>query len=188
MHQALEEFTKNKKMLPYEISNYACAGHESEHNCHYWNYDSFIGLGAGAVSFLRREEISDEAWKKIGIEAKEDLYGLRFTNPYSLNDYGECSSSFEKCIIEPISLSTAMGEFMMMGLRKRSGIRYSDFENKFGVIFPKRFMGLVQRAFENGLAIVNEEGCWLSKRGVMLSNEVMQEFIGDGVGDMILAS
>ncbi len=35
----------------YEISNFALPGFESKHNCKYWNFEEYIGFGAGAHSF-----------------------------------------------------------------------------------------------------------------------------------------
>jgi len=37
----------------YEISNYATAGQESQHNLTYWRGDEYIGLGVAAFGFLR---------------------------------------------------------------------------------------------------------------------------------------
>jgi oxygen-independent coproporphyrinogen-3 oxidase len=46
------ELTKNIcdefGLKQYEISNYAVPGFESQHNLAYWNYDEYLGIGAGA--------------------------------------------------------------------------------------------------------------------------------------------
>jgi oxygen-independent coproporphyrinogen-3 oxidase len=37
----------------YEISNFALPQFESRHNCKYWNFEEYIGFGAGAHSFYK---------------------------------------------------------------------------------------------------------------------------------------
>src|SRR5262249_30200928 len=66
----------------YEISNFARPGSESRHNLSYWNYRDYLGLGAGAVSFLRRSLIGDSKTKE-----GEENYGYRWTNPRLPKDY-----------------------------------------------------------------------------------------------------
>ncbi|MCX8122717.1 MAG: radical SAM family heme chaperone HemW [Spirochaetes bacterium] len=41
--------------LHYEISNFALPHFESRHNCKYWNFDEYIGLGSGAHSFYKNK-------------------------------------------------------------------------------------------------------------------------------------
>ncbi|MDH7554197.1 MAG: coproporphyrinogen-III oxidase family protein, partial [Spirochaetota bacterium] len=38
----------------YEISNFALPQFESRHNCKYWNFEEYIGFGAGAHSFYKQ--------------------------------------------------------------------------------------------------------------------------------------
>jgi putative oxygen-independent coproporphyrinogen III oxidase len=177
MRQEIENFAREKQMQAYEISNYAGVGHQSKHNCHYWEYEDYVGLGAGAVSFLRRERISAEAWAALGFSEDSSIYGLRLTNPRPLKSYEAHVATLEQVEVEPISMRMAMGEFMMMGLRKREGIRFADFEEKFAQSLPEDFYHVNQRAVGQGLVEVDELGCRLSEKGILLSNEVMQEFI-----------
>jgi oxygen-independent coproporphyrinogen III oxidase len=43
----------------YEISNYCKHGYECKHNQAYWNYDDYLGIGAGAVSTIQGERIEN---------------------------------------------------------------------------------------------------------------------------------
>lgn len=44
----------NSGYLHYEISNFALPQFESRHNCKYWNFEEYIGFGAGAHSFYKQ--------------------------------------------------------------------------------------------------------------------------------------
>ncbi len=177
MRDGLESFVSKKGMQPYEISNYAKPGHESQHNCAYWDYESFIGLGAGAVSFLRINEISEEALKQMGLKRSSSLFGVRLTNPYSLKDYLEGASLLSSVEVEFIDRETAKGEFMMMGLRKRKGIQFSHFQKKFEEPFPERFYSIIVKAVDRGWMEADAGGCCFTNEGILLSNEVMREFL-----------
>ena len=176
MRQRLERFALAKGMKAYEISNYAVAGAESRHNLHYWNYDSFVGLGSGAVSFLKVSELAPDFRRNLKVEIGADTFALRLTNPRSLAEYQSSAASWEKVEVEPVTKSQAQSEFMMMGLRKRQGIAYVDFESHFEESFPKDFAALVERARERGWVEATPEACRFTETGMALSNEFLQEF------------
>jgi oxygen-independent coproporphyrinogen-3 oxidase len=177
MQRGIADFAKEHFLRPYEISNYAFRGHESRHNKNYWDYGSFLGLGAGAVSFLTREDLSPDFYSEFEKDAPREFYGFRFTHPRDLARYGHETRGGEGAAVEKISEETAMGEFMMMGLRKTEGIRYMDFEKKFFVPLPKKFSSAIEKMSERGWMLSDPQGCCLTAGGALLSNEVLQEFL-----------
>lgn len=52
MYHRAVEFLTGKGYNHYEISNFAVSKRESKHNMVYWSYKDYLGLGAGAHSFL----------------------------------------------------------------------------------------------------------------------------------------
>lgn len=176
MRERIESFIAEKSMSRYEISNYAVPGAESRHNRRYWSYESYVGLGAGAVSFLRKQDLAPGWAKQCGWEDAENTYGWRLTNRKDLNGYMADADRWAGTAVEPIPLETAMVEFIMMGLRKSEGILYADFEKKFGRVFPEKFTAVALTSSRRGLLELDPQGCRLSEEGVMLSNEVLQEF------------
>lgn len=50
LSNAIEEILEHDNLRRYEISNYAKCGHESVHNCAYWNYFDYLGIGPSAHS------------------------------------------------------------------------------------------------------------------------------------------
>lgn len=52
MYDLLCERLKEAGFTHYEVSNFALQGYESKHNSSYWNSTPYIGIGAGAHSYL----------------------------------------------------------------------------------------------------------------------------------------
>jgi Coproporphyrinogen III oxidase and related Fe-S oxidoreductases len=177
MADRIENFCEARGLKAYEVSNYARVGHESRHNLQYWDYESFVGLGAGAVSFLRINELSSAAREKFGIGQDGNIYGVRLTRPRPLGDYSARGGSLSGFEVELISIPTAMQEFMMMGLRKTDGIQYAEFGKKFNDPLPPGFLKTIDRATHRGWMISDGSGCRLTKTGILMSNEVLGEFI-----------
>jgi oxygen-independent coproporphyrinogen-3 oxidase len=177
MRSAIEGFTKEKGMELYEISNWARPGAQCRHNLRYWDYESFLGLGAGAVSFLKWDQLGAgirNLWKG---SQDEIPYGLRWTNPKDLKRYLERPGDLNPESLEWISHKTAQTEFMMMGLRKAEGIRYEDFQKKFKVPFPNGFFQAVKGGIGRGWIREKKGGVALTEMGRQFSNEVIQEFL-----------
>ncbi|MBI2340461.1 MAG: radical SAM family heme chaperone HemW [Deltaproteobacteria bacterium] len=146
----------------YEISNFARPGHECRHNLNYWNYGEYLGLGAGAVSFLRSRE-------------KSGGFGYRSTNFKEPNRYMNVLKDsqiwFDR---EEIPFGTAMGEFMMMGLRLDKGVSVKNFEELFGESYAHRFAGRIA-PFENRGWMTG--GTRLTGEGRLFSNQIMAAFL-----------
>lgn len=142
----------------YEISNFSRPRYECKHNKVYWNCDSYIGIGAGAHSYID---------------------GIRYANPADLQQY---LSVLNKGILpreelERVDRQEAMKEHMIMGLRLIQGISFDEFARKFGQdvrqVFPKQLKKLLHQ----GLLEQDSQGIRLTCRGLDLANEAMVEFI-----------
>jgi oxygen-independent coproporphyrinogen-3 oxidase len=146
----------------YEIANYARAGFRSQHNSGYWKRDGYLGLGAGAHSFLR-----------------DSGYGTRFSNAADLNEYSTAlnNGALPRRDILPLSRPDAMAEHLFLGLRMSDGVLFSTFEQEFGnglkVFFGKQITTLL----EQGLLTEDTFGIRLTRCGWLLSNQVFQQFL-----------
>lgn len=148
----------------YEFSNFCNPGHDCRHNVHYWNYDSYLGLGAGAVSHF-----SSPA-------KRDDDYFYRTTNfkkPKAYLDGIVQSQFFDE---EIISKQTAMGEFVMMAIRKKEGVSLDAFKRCFGSDLPSVFADELKLLKHQGLIELNDS-LTLTEPGVLLSNQVIEEFL-----------
>ena len=143
----------------YEISNYARPGYESWHNLRYWHNLSYIGLGPSAAGYLG---------------------GVRYTNVADLEKYDTMLLSRGHRPVEsaerPAGLLLA-GETAMLNLRMRRGIDRREFMGRTGfdpfAIFAER----LDRLREAGLIETDSNHIRLSRKGLVLSNEVMAEFL-----------
>ena len=52
MYDTLCERLQQAGFVHYEVSNFALPGYEAKHNSSYWNHTPYIGVGAGAHSYL----------------------------------------------------------------------------------------------------------------------------------------
>jgi len=68
----------------YEISNYAKPGYQSRHNRIYWTLGDFVGLGAGAHSYIQRHRYANP--RSAGDYAKAIRAGRLFAKPHDSSD------------------------------------------------------------------------------------------------------
>jgi len=140
MSQSCDKFLEQAGYNHYEVSNFCQPGHESRHNLNYWWYGSYIGLGAGAVSSFPGYRTTNEKLPQKYIQS--------FFPPQKWFD------------VEEISRETAMGEFMMMGLRLREGVDAQNFE--------KLFSEKMENYFQPAFAELKRKG-WLEKNRLALT-------------------
>ena len=91
----------------YEVSNFALPGYESKHNTNYWDNGEYYGFGLGSHGFLGE---------------------LRYENTRSFNTYLTDKYRFNEFIV---SKQEDMENFIILGLRKLSGIDILEFFNKY---------------------------------------------------------
>jgi len=140
----------------YEISNYALPGHESCHNTRYWMMEEYYGAGAGAHSFLRRQP------------------PVRFHNDPAPSDYTRKVERGESPVVERelLSRETFLSEAMMLGLRRRGGVKMEEFQKAYDVDPRKHFAGGLPRAFREKWIEEVDGALRLTPEGVLFSNEV----------------
>ncbi|MFA5863847.1 MAG: radical SAM family heme chaperone HemW [Phycisphaerae bacterium] len=143
----------------YEISNYAKSGHRCRHNIHYWKNLDYIGLGPSAAGFLKRNR-----YKNVS-DLKE--YCRR------LLDLGELPVESE----EVLSDLRFAGETAMLALRTASGIAKKDFTEQTGYDPVKLFKKQIEKFTALELLATDNERIFLMPTGMILSNEVLAEFL-----------
>jgi oxygen-independent coproporphyrinogen-3 oxidase len=130
----------------YEISNFARSGLRSRHNQRYWKQKEYLGIGAGAHSFL---------WKGWGMRR------ANITNPLLYLESTERIGYEEK-----LKKEEAIEEAIFLGLRQREGIDLKSFEERFGLTLYPHY------PFLEGLLKEESGRLKLTPRGLLLSNEV----------------
>ncbi len=148
----IEDMLKLAGYGHYEVSNYALPGHECLHHLHYWNLDEYLGLGMAAASQYDQKRLVNPTRIKGYID--------------SVMRYGYATTTTEPFDPEM--------EFVMLGLRKLSGISKRAFHERFGtdvgVYFP-RLSSLLQ----GPLIVECGDQIKLTPHGIRLANQVYLE-------------
>jgi oxygen-independent coproporphyrinogen-3 oxidase len=147
-YEAAVEFLEAHGIHRYEISNFARPGAESSHNLKYWKREPYIGFGADAHSF---EGAS------------------RWQNVESAQDYVARSERGEPIRCAETS-PDAVEEKFFVGLRLSEGVHADESDwLRFGPAFEYFLSAGVMERSNGNLR--------LTPRGVMVSNEIFQEFL-----------
>jgi len=144
----------------YEISNFSKKGYESKHNLNCWNQMEYLGFGVAAHSY-------------------ENM--IRFSNIENVETYIENIKNNDmqknKMLHEKQNGYDKKKEFMLLGLRKITGIKISDFKNEFGENPIYIFMNELNKLVNEELIIVDNNTIKLTNKGIDLANLVWEEFV-----------
>ncbi|MBQ8994733.1 MAG: radical SAM family heme chaperone HemW [Oscillospiraceae bacterium] len=158
-YRAFCEVMDASSLYQYEISNFALPGFECKHNLKYWNCGEWQGFGP-AAHMSNGEK--------------------RFSFP---NDLSSFLASFESEIpSHPTSSFTIEGtvdaeEYIIMGLRKSSGISRADLRNKFNRSFSKEQEKFLLECQKHGLVDLDKDTVRLTREGFLLSNSILSEIM-----------
>lgn len=146
----------------YEIANYALPGCRSRHNSGYWHRDGYLGLGAGAHSFLR-----------------DAGFGTRFSNTPDLEEYADAirHGKLPRLDVTPLTREDAMAECMFLGLRMADGVLFDSFRREFGADMELVYARELSELADLGLIVRDDAGIHLTRRGMLLSNRVFMRFL-----------
>jgi putative oxygen-independent coproporphyrinogen III oxidase len=113
----------------YEISNYAQPGQESRHNSLYWIGGAYLGVGAGAHSYLPSSDLS-RAMRRETVRRPESY----LADPLAYE--------FE----EELDRAQVLGDRLMVALRPRWGIDLSELAAEARV--PRERLGAIDAALD----------------------------------------
>lgn len=152
------KFLEESGFEHYEISNFARPYKRSMHNLIYWQNKPYLGIGAGAYSFIK---------------------GYRYMNYESPARYTKEMMSGKLPVDngEKLSLRKRMIETIILGLRTKDGVGYKKFKTRFGVNLNDIFFKQVNKLVN--LALLEKGDCKikLTKKGIFLANTVFREFV-----------
>jgi len=164
MAETIERTLASAGLHRYEISNYARPGRESRHNSAYWEGGDYLGIGAGAHSYLRLDEDG-----LFGRRWREEKNPLRYMDRVAR----EGTAAME---MENLDAAKAAAEFMFMGLRTTRGVSTGDFFRRFGreaaEVYPK-----IGAWVEAGLMEAENGRLRLGRRGLMVADEIFLAFV-----------
>jgi oxygen-independent coproporphyrinogen-3 oxidase len=146
--------------IHYEIANFArLPGRESRHNTIYWRNGEYLGLGAGAHGRIGNRRLMNHLLPKTYIEAI---------------NRGESGVSNA----EDLTPVTEEGESMMIGLRLlKEGIGERDFMARHGRSLDAAYGATIASLSEMGMIERLPDRIRLTRRGMMVANDVAERFV-----------
>ncbi len=142
----------------YEISNVARPGFSSRHNVKYWQSGDWRGFGCGAHSTVD---------------------GVRWRNVSATTAYVDAVVAGREVAMERerLTVEARRQEALFTGLRLTRGVDVRNFAARFGVDPWATFGGALLPAVEEGLMWREGERFGLTRRGMLVANEVLVAFV-----------
>lgn len=146
MYDLLCKRFKEAGFVHYEVSNFALPGFEAKHNSSYWDGTPYIGVGAGAHSYIGN---------------------VRSWNPKKLNSY--INGIENRTLVrtrEYLSETDLYNERIMLGLRTNKGILASDVDVRIGHEVVTRMTDEYRllRLTEDGRLVATQKGLHVLNR------------------------
>ena len=157
-YQQARQFLEKHGYLQYEISNYARGeAFICRHNCIYWEYQPYLGLGPSAHSFFDNQ---------------------RWANVRSLQSYIRKLAAAELPIRfrESLTLEQQIFEYIFLHLRLRRGLDLKAFRERFGTDFTIRYRETLDRLLNNGLIEPPNGFIKLSETGWLMADSIATYF------------
>ena len=158
MYELAMELVGAAGLAQYEISNVARPGFESRHNLKYWLDGEWFGFGPGAhstVGGVRWKAVSATEQFISAVEAGSDVHT-------------------DQRVLSP---EDRWQEALITGLRLVEGVGVDDLLRKYGLDIWARYGDHLQPSLEAGLLRHEAGRLRLSRRGMLLANEVLAVFI-----------
>jgi putative oxygen-independent coproporphyrinogen III oxidase len=163
MYTVVQERCAGQGYQQYEVSNFARPGFSSRHNANYWKGGSYLGLGAGAHSFVCEPTISE--------------WGMRWSNERRPKMYMNkaLTEGAAQSWTETLTRLQARGEYVFLHLRQLEGLAPTTFDERFGVNFFAEFPHVTDLLGEGFL--VEESGrIRLTQQGLLVADSVFASF------------
>jgi len=158
MYNYTIDYSTAEGFIHYEISNFALPGYFCRHNLNYWNRGGYIGIGLGAHSFIK---------------------GKRYYNVDNLQDYINAINEGRSPVksSEDIPEDKALSEAIFLGMRKTEGINLKIFQESYGKDVLTLYHNEIKAFREAELIEFNGSDMKLTRKGLLLSNEVFRRFM-----------
>jgi oxygen-independent coproporphyrinogen-3 oxidase len=167
MYDFMTEKLATANFEQYEISNWAQAGFESQHNLQYWRNYQYLGLGPGAHGYAGgvRYIVNRHPQKYIDALATTDKI-LKFPR----------TPAVSKATV--VDRTNEMSETIMMGLRMtKEGIQRQTFKERFDADIVELHADAIKKHQDYGLLYVDDKVVRLTQAGRLLSNAVIRDLI-----------
>lgn len=136
----------------YEISNFSKPGFSSKHNLNYWENNTYYGFGLAASGYID---------------------GIRYINEKNLEKY--IKNPHKITVKEKLTKEQILEEAIFLGFRKIKGINIQKINEEFKIDFNEKYSKILKKYQQ--YIIPTSEGYALTSEGILISNEILAEFI-----------
>ncbi len=144
----------SKKYIHYEFSNFAKnENYISRHNSYYWKCKNYYGFGLSASGYIKNK---------------------RYTNTFNFSEYIKNPTTKE---YELLNTKEQIEEEIFLGLRLTEGINFNHINQKFNIDIYKQCKKEFDKYINLELMQKTPFGVKLSRKGILLSNEILCDFI-----------
>ena len=157
MYETLIDLLTGAGYEHYEISNFARPGFRSRHNSSYWHEVPYIGIGAAAHSYNRKQR----SWNIENIQ----------TYIRSISEGILPSES------EQLDITTRYNDLITTALRTSDGIDLMKMEQEFGKELADRLLQETQPHISRRLMKIKDGRLSLTREGLYISDDVMSDFM-----------
>ena len=145
---------KENNFEHYEISNFSKIGYNSQHNTAYWENKNYYGFGLNASGYENN---------------------IRYKNTSNFKDYINNPLKKEETI--ELSTQEILEEEIFLALRLKKGINIENFNLKYKMNFEQKYKKIIEKYSSMGLLKIENSHCKLTENGILLSNDIMSEFL-----------
>ena len=148
------EFLEDAGYIHYEVSNFARGTkYSSRHNQKYWDHSSYLGLGPSAHSFQ-----SNRRW-----------WNHRSVNQYlvAINAGNLPVEETEILTMEQLRL-----EALCLGLRRKKGINFEDFKNRYQYDLFAEKREILNRLLEEGFISIQDGRLYPTQTGLAVADSL----------------
>ncbi len=154
------EYLKKHHLNRYEISAFSLSGFECQHNCNYWQFGDYIGVGPGASS-----KVTDAKNNRI-------IRYRKLSHPKAYLT----RAGYLRQDVKFLDKKTLVFDFMLNALRYYQPISEKLFENRTGLSFKTIALPL-QQAVHKDLLTWDAKGIELTALGKRFYNDVVTLFL-----------
>lgn len=151
----------------YEVSNYCLPGYHSRHNTHYWEGGAYLGIGAGAVSY-----IDGKRWGNVKLKVESGKWKAGNQKDEESTPRYEWNEEIDK--------EKQINEMIMLGLRTFNGVNLESLkEMKCDLASEKEhFMKeLKQKGYGEIYSTASGRYLRLSLKGMTVLDEITENLI-----------
>ncbi|WP_238701680.1 radical SAM family heme chaperone HemW [Mariprofundus erugo] len=158
MLYATREHLARAGYLAYEISNFSRPQLKCRHNDGYWQYDDYIGIGAGAAG---KWNTSDGGITRYSNIRTPERYMER-----AINHTDAINSS------ETLTIDEAAGEACWLALRRSEGLDRRAFRERFGIDAASHFTDELEPWLQQQMLTISDDAIALTQAGLPLADSI----------------